>query len=285
MTFVAADVARPGSLRYKPAEEDVAPGVMLLPDSPVKSQTSRIETPATGERLKSLKQFAESCAAPSRTLLSASVGVACLLLAGCMGAPTYGTGTPADKQLLDDVSGMVMLGPKDDKPHADHSPRPALVRPAKSEVAVLPPPQTDLATSANPQWPESPEARRRRLRAEATANQADPEYDPQVSGPTSTTSQPALLRTRGTGVSLTGGGPDSGIDQSAEFKRRMAVNNQGSPTERRFLSDPPLTYRQPAQTAATGDLGEDEWRKEKDRKKAALGKKAGFQLSDLWPFH
>jgi hypothetical protein len=32
-------------------------------------------------------------------------------------------------------------------------------------------------------------------------------------------------------------------------------------------------------------LGEDEWRKERDRKKAALGKKAGFQFSDLWPFH
>jgi hypothetical protein len=277
-------VARAGSLRYKPAEDDASPGVMLLPDSPVKSRASRDEIRATGERLKSLKQFAGSCATSSRMALSASVGAACLLLAGCMGSPTYGTGTPADKQLLDDVTGMITLTPKETK-HIDHKPRPELVRPAKSEVAVLPPPQDDLATSANPQWPESPEARRMRLRAEATANQANPDYDPQVAGPTSSASEPTLVRTRGTGVSLTGGGPDSGINQSAEFKRRMAINKQGSETERRYLSEPPLTYRQPAATAPTGELGEDEWRKEKDRKKAALaGKKTGFQLSDLWPF-
>jgi hypothetical protein len=209
--------------------------------------------------------------------------MACLFAAGCTGAPTYGTGTPSDKQLLSDVTGMIMLGPKE-KPHVDHSPRPELVRPAKSEVAVLPPPQDDLATSSNPQWPESPEARRKRLRAEASANQDDPNYDPQIAGPVSSEPQTHLLRTRGTGVSLTGGGPDSGIDKSAEFKRRMAINKQGSMTERRFLSEPPLTYRQPAATAASDELGKEEWRKEKDRKKAALGKKAGFQLSDLWPF-
>jgi hypothetical protein len=202
-----------------------------------------------------------------------------------MGAPTYGTGTPADKQLLKDVTGMIMLGPKDDKPHADHSPRPELVRPGKSEVAVLPPPQDDVATSANPEWPESPEAKRKRLRAEATANQDDPMYDPEIAGPTSSTQQAPMVRTRGTAVSLSGGGPDSLTDRSAEFRRRMAINKQGSSTTRRYLSEPPLTYRQPAATAPTDQLGEDEWKKEKDRKKAALsGKKTGFQMSDLWPF-
>jgi len=216
-------------------------------------------------------------------LLIASAGMACLFAAGCTGAPTYGTGTPSDKQLLDDVTGMITLAPKE-KPHVDHGPRPELVRPAKSEVAVLPPPQDDLATSSNPKWPESPEARRQRLRAEASANQDDPGYDPQIAAASSSTSGPNLIRTRGTGVSLTGGGPDSSIDKSAEFKRRMAINKQGSTTDRRFLSEPPLTYRQPAATAAADELGEEEWRKDKDRKKAALGKKAGFQLSDLWPF-
>jgi hypothetical protein len=203
-----------------------------------------------------------------------------------MGAPTYGTGTPADKQLLNDVSGMIMLGPKDDdKPRADHRPRPELVRPGKSEVAVLPPPQEDVATSSNPQWPESPEARRKRLRMEATANQGDPMYDPEVGGPTSTTPQAPRLRTRGTDVALEGGGPDALTDRSAEFRRRMAINKQGSATTRRYLSEPPLTYREPAAGAPTDELGEDEWKKAKDRKKAALkGKKTGFQMSDLWPF-
>jgi hypothetical protein len=217
-------------------------------------------------------------------LLGAVAGLACLFAAGCTGAPTYGTGTPADKQLLDDVTGMIMLGPKE-RPRVDHSPRPELVRPAKSEVAVLPPPQDDIATSSNPKWPESPEARRKRLRMEATANQGDPNYDPQVAGPVSSQPTVPVIHTKGSDVYLTGGGPDSNIDQQAEFRRRMAVNKQGSPTDRRFLSEPPLTYRQPAATAPTGELGEDEWRKEKDRKKAALkGKKSGFQLGDLWPF-
>jgi hypothetical protein len=257
---------------------------MLLPDSPVKSRALRHENPAAGERLKSLKQFVGSCVTSSRTAPSVALGAACLLLAGCMGAPTYGTDKPADKQLLDDVTGMITLTPKEAK-HIDHSPRPELVRPAKSEVSVLPPPQDDVATSANPQWPESPEAKRQRLRAEATAGQDDPNFSPQIDGPATSQPRTPVLRTRGTDVSLTGGGPDASTNQSAEFKRRMAVNKQGSATERRYLSEPPLTYRQPVATAPTDQLGEDEWRKERDRKKAALGKKAGFQFSDLWPFH
>jgi hypothetical protein len=210
--------------------------------------------------------------------------MACLLVAGCAGGPTYGTGTPADKQLLDDVTGMITLGPKE-KPHIDHRPRPELVRPGKSEVAVLPPPQDDVAASSNPRWPESPEAKRQRLSMEATANQGDPSYVPQIEGPASSPSKAGVIRTRGEPVYLQGGGPSYGKDQSAEFKRRMAINKQGSTTERRFLSEPPLTYRQPAATAPSGELGEDEWRKEKDRKKEALkGKKSSFQLSDMWPF-
>jgi hypothetical protein len=65
----------------------------------------------------------------------------------------------------------------------------------------------------------------------------------------------------------------------------MAINKQGSETERRYLSEPPLTYRQPSATAPSDQLGEDEWKKQRDRKKEALkGKKSSFQLSDLWPF-
>ena len=220
----------------------------------------------------------------SRPLLIAAAGVACLLSAGCASGPTYGTGTPANKQLLDDVTGMITLGPKE-KPHMDTRPRPELVRPGKSEVAVLPPPQSDVASSANPQWPESPEARRQRLRMEATANQGDSSYEPQIEGPASSPQQVGVVRTKGEPVYLQGGGPSYSKDQSAEFKRRMAINNQGSPTERRYLSEPPLTYRQPAATAPAGERGEDEWRKDRDRKKAALkGTKSSFHIGDLWPF-
>ncbi len=239
----------------------------------------------TDERQKSLKRFVRSYGISSRLIAAAPLVLSPLLLAGCMGAPTYGTGTPADAQLLSDVTGIVSLGPKE-KPHIDYKPRPALVKPAKDEVAVLPPPQDDIATSSNPQWPEAPEAKRARLRAEATANQDNSSFEPEISSATSSAPQRSVLHTRGTDVALAGGGPDAVGNQSAEFKRRQAQKNQGNPTERRYLSEPPLAYRQPASTAASGELGEDEWKKEKDNKKAALknAKKKGFQMSDLWPF-
>jgi hypothetical protein len=272
-----------GPLRYKP------PRGVLRGRHVVAGFTGQIagvvgSGSATGERLKSLEHIVRSRRIASRPLLIAAAGTACLFAAGCTGAPTYGTGTPADKQLLDDVTGIITLGPKE-KPRADHRPRPELVRPGKSEVAVLPPPQSDVATSANPQWPESPEARRQRLRMEATANQGDPNYEPQIAGPTSSAPQVGVIRSRGEPVYTMGGGPGYNRDQSAEFKRRMAINKQGSETERRYLSEPPLTYRQPSATAPSDQLGEDEWKKQRDRKKEALkGKKSSFQLSDLWPF-
>ncbi|MDN5928134.1 MAG: hypothetical protein L0I29_13755 [Hyphomicrobiales bacterium] len=257
---------------------------MLSPDSPVKSRASLDKSSASGERLKSLEHIVRSRRIASRPLLIAAAGSVCLLAAGCTGAPTYGTGTPADKQLLNDVTGIIQLGPKD-KPRIDNRPRPELVRPSKSEVAVLPPPQNDVATSANPQWPESPEARRQRLRMDATAHQSDPSYVPDIEGPAPSPSRGGVVHTKGYDVNLDGSGLYSNADQAKEFKRRQAINKQGSPAVRRYLSEPPLTYRQPAATASSDELGKDEWKKQRDRKKDALkGKKTGFQFSDLWPF-
>ena len=44
-------------------------------------------------------------------------------------------------------------------------------------------------------------------------------------------------------------------------------------------SEPPIEYRQPAATAATDDVGEDEWKKDR-RRKAGHTKKS----SSWWPF-
>ena len=43
----------------------------------------------------------------------------------------------------------------------------------------------------------------------------------------------------------------------------------GSPPNRRYLSEPPLTYRQPEAGAAAGDIGVDEAKKARDAKRAA----------------
>lgn len=60
-------------------------------------------------------------------------------------------------------------------------------------------------------------------------------------------------------------------------------NNQGSPTERRYLSEPPLAYRQPAATAPANELGKDEWKKERDRKKAAKKESGHWGWTNLNP--
>jgi hypothetical protein len=180
------------------------------------------------------------------------------LLSGCMG-PTYGTGTPAEQQLVQDVSNALTLTPGDKKT-IEYEPRPDIVMPAST--AVLPPPQEDIAVASNPKWPESPEQRRTRLRAEATVHQDDPTYKSGIAPDVQTASSaPTVPRTR---WSMAPQREDTRRTREA-FNKRLAENNQGSQTVRRYLSEPPLTYRKPAATAPMNDVGEDEWKKDKNK--------------------
>jgi hypothetical protein len=242
--------------------------------------------------------------------LAASVAGSCIWLAGCMGAPTYGTDKPSDVQLLDDVSNIVPIGSlQDKKPPIKYAPRAPLVKPASTDV--LPPPQNDIANANNPNWPESPEERRRNVRLAADLNKSSGSYDPHVapdtgkptavrrtagdpvpydqsadegnpSGwkPRAGSGQPSEVVVRTKGDPIVMGDFKSSKEQSAEFKRRMAENMQGSATERKYLSEPPLTYREPAASAPVGELGKPEWKKERDAKKAAQIKRK----NDWWPF-
>ena len=177
------------------------------------------------------------------------------LLSGCMSAPTYGTDKTATEQLFEDVTGVIstdgLMG-RSREAEIAYNPRPELVRPASLEV--LPEPQREIASAENSAWPESPEQRRLRLRAEATENQENSSYrSPIVMGGLATV------------------GPDSTAEQRAEFQRRKRERNQGDAATRRYLSEPPVEYRVPNETAAAGDLGEEEWKKER-RGKSASGK-------------
>jgi len=213
----------------------------------------------------------------SRRLVAISAALASgAMLAGCVGmAPTYGTGKPADQQLLEDVSGMFSLKPKNG-PQIDYKPRPELVKPATAEV--LPAPQDNIVTASAGAWPESPEQRRARIRAEATEGRDDPNFQPEVamSQPTRRT----IRATRGDDVDVNGNAI-SPQKQREEFNRRLAENNQGSPTSRKYLSEPPLDYRAPAATAPVGDVGEDEWKKDRRRKAGHAKKGTG---NWWWPF-
>jgi hypothetical protein len=223
----------------------------------------------------------------ARLFVVAPLFVSGALLAGCVGTPTYGTGKAADEQLLEDVTGILSLGPKD-KPQVDYKPRPELVRPGKPDpnavaagvAAPLPAPQENVTTASNGAWPESPEAMRARLRAEATANEDNPNYVSPIEadgavGKSKGVTSLARLNDRGNFEDT----PDPD-QQRAEFKRRKAETGQGSPTTRKYLSEPPLVYREAAVTAPSDDLGEDEWKKERRAKRNAKKKNSG----GWWPW-
>ncbi|HHZ10045.1 MAG TPA: hypothetical protein GX405_14835 [Rhizobiales bacterium] len=189
-----------------------------------------------------------------------------LALTGCMNAPTYGTGTPADEQLLSDLSGALSLGPSN-KERIDYKPRPDLVKPAPTALASLPAPQESVIASANAAWPESPEQRLKRIRDEATANQENASYDsPVVSD---VVSRPGVTSAARIGERGNFDVIDSPARQREAFNKRLAETKQGSPTKRKYLSEPPLEYRAPSATAPVNDIGEDEWKKERRQKRAA----------------
>lgn len=217
------------------------------------------------------------------TALRLALGVPFLassfLLAGCISDPTYGTGKGQGIQLAEDLTGMLSLAPKNKEAIA-YEPRPELVRPAPGAEKVLPAPQQKLATAENPDWVESPEAKRARLKKEITENRDDPDFDSPIEG---------AVASVDTGRSQSSGdigsprahdagrryGDNANNERTREaFKKKLAAQRQGSPTTRRYLSEPPLDYRAPAATAAVDDVGEDELKKER-RRKAEAKKAAG----------
>jgi hypothetical protein len=218
----------------------------------------------------------------ARLLLGGSLVAAAALLSGCMSSPTYGTDKTANAQLMSDMGGILSFRDKK-KAQIEYAPRPELVKPAKGQDA-LPPPQDSVATASNPNWPESPEARLARLRAEADANLDNPNYDSPI--------VPDMVSANPKRKTLTGNGraEESGVmdvsqaaAQKAEYQKRLTETRQGSSQTRKYLSEPPIDYRQAAADAPVGELGEDEYRKERRLKREAR-KKNGFTWGDLNPF-
>ena len=199
-----------------------------------------------------------------------------------MGSPTYGTDKTANMQLLEDVTGMMSVGDKK-RDAINYAPRPELVKPGEGQQMALVAPQDNIVATSRTAWPESPEARLARIKADATANQDNPAYRAPVIVDTMDP-KPDLRDRRQTGREPIGGPGYDGVvtpDQRAEIQRRLADSKQGSATSRKYLSEPPVVYRAPEETAAVGDLGEDEWKKERRQKRSAR-KKGG--LKDLLPW-
>ena len=168
---------------------------------------------------------------PVRIAAFGTLGAGVIALTGCMG-PTYGTDKPATAQFLDDLSSSVKLS-RGPRPVIDYKPRPGLVEP--TDASTLPPPQTNIA-EASPEWPESPEERLARIRKEVDEGR----YLPNLSNTND---------------------PDKPMQTN--------VHQRAAGAQRVYLTDPPSEYRQPAETAPYGELGETEATKERRRKKAA----------------
>ncbi|MGP4693276.1 hypothetical protein [Agrobacterium cavarae] len=183
----------------------------------------------------------------------AGISFACLALSACT-SPTYGTGKSASEQLLDDLGNATSITGDQSKRNVKYNPRPGLVVPAQARAEQLAQPQQSLANrETNPQWPETPEEARERLRAEAEANKDNPNY------------RSPLLAGNGTNGQMT-------ETQKWEAFRKAKADAQGgtvvNTNTRKYLTDPPVEYRNVSQDQLA-DLGEPELKKEKERKKNA----------------
>ena len=112
--------------------------------------------------------------------------------------------------------------------------------PPSSEKAALVQPQQNLASKDNPQWIESPEDTRQRLREEADANADNPE----------------LCFAAGQ-IERQWPQADDGREQTQAYREARKIQMGAYADKRRFLSDPPLEYRKLPEEA-TADLGEPE---------------------------
>jgi hypothetical protein len=166
--------------------------------------------------------------------------------AGCMG-PTYGTDKSATEQLVDDLGDSISIAPTKKAEKIAYQPRGSLIKPANPTLVQ---PQQNLASADNPGWVESPEQMRDRLKKEADDNVDNPNYrSPLIVGVTE--------------------GKTKSVEQQATEYREARKIMEGRENRRRFMSDPPLEYRQVDDANKLTDLGEKEADKEKRRKKEA----------------
>lgn len=196
------------------------------------------------------------------------------VLAGCNSGTTYGTGISQEAQTLKDFSEMLTFKKK--RTVIDYSARPDLVVP---EDKVLVEPVEEGVTTSNAEWPESPEARIARIRQEAEEAQSSRAKQVEFAnrkkqyGGTFRKMDAANEAPLGQGVPNVSCDPDGLIMRqcsSDEISRAVRASRKlasaGNSTSRRYLTEPPTSYRTPASTAPIGDLGYTE----EELKKLAL---------------
>lgn len=181
-------------------------------------------------------------------LLAALVAPA--LFAGCSPTATYGTGQSPEIALFREVTGGILGSRK--KESIDYQPRAPLVMPPAQQL----PEPVETASAASPDWPGDPDTR--------LASTAGPSHQRKPGDEMRGGTGKAEYRRLKPLVGVLPGGSDkqpqwdnhataldvvhSGKQQREAFKKALA-DAKGLSKERRFLTDPPEEYREPAETA------------------------------------
>lgn len=188
-----------------------------------------------------------------RFVTVAAATAAGVMLAAC-NANTYGTGTPPGLQTIKDVAGITSLSGEKKEP-IDYNPRPSVVLPPAT--AGLPPPSNgDGALAAD--WPVDPDEQVRKLKADVAALAAEGKtLDFRLPTGATQPQDPYAGLTDKERAALV-------KKLAAQASSTVAVDENGNPI-RRYLSEPPVEYRQGDPDAPV--LTADEMKKEKKKNK------------------
>ncbi|UTO28661.1 hypothetical protein [Bartonella harrusi] len=152
-------------------------------------------------------------------ILPISILGMCFVLTGCgLSAPTYGTDKPVSLQFFEDVANLASLTPKNDNSQLIMKSHPKLVIPEPSSRRFLPLPQQDNSSEKT----EKSKQRFSGSQGSISAKHIDSVGTESIS----------RLNAK----------------QRQEYHRRQRAQ-VGSPKYRRYLTEPPLSYRQPAKIA------------------------------------
>lgn len=189
------------------------------------------------------------------------------LLSGCVGGTTYGTGVSHEKATLDDLANMLSF--RRDQPDIEYRPRADLVVPEDNEL-VAPIEETETASAGD--WPETPEERVARIRAEAEAARGSTVEENRFSRSQKRFRSPGSVASTesapiGEGIPNISCDPQGNvmrkctadeISRAVRAKRQELQAGTRTGTARRYLTEPPIEYRTPSGDAPMGDEGYSE---------------------------
>ena len=201
-----------------------------------------------------------------RTVLSMGLVASALVLSGCTGGTTYGTGTSHEEATMKGLGNIFSL--KNEQQAIEYRNRPELVLPANKNILPAPVQSQELATDQN--WPETPEQRIAKVRADApTPNWKGSEDLPvEYLADTNKAGISNSSRVQRTARKNTRSGADeiieafrddaNGVGEGKLAKERREQLAYSTGVKRKFLTEPPVEYRVPSANAEAGDLGIDE---------------------------